>query len=78
MPTDEYGKQAVIEILMRRDNMTREDATQLVREFEAELKEMAESATSVTDPSLSEIEDLFTDYFGLEPDYLFSFLNDLC
>jgi hypothetical protein len=75
MPNDEYGKEAIVEILIRRDNMSKDDAQKLVAEFEAELKELSERDDCIA--AYAEVEDLFTDYFGLEPDYLFSFLQDL-
>lgn len=65
---DEYGKEAIVEILMRRDGMSEEEARELIAEFEEELKGLRYS--------LSEIEETFSEYFGLEPDYLMCFLND--
>jgi hypothetical protein len=67
---DEYGKEAIVEILIRRDMMSEEEARELIAEFQEELLGMTSSH------SLSAIEEIFSDYFGLEPDYLFCFLND--
>lgn len=70
---DEYGKEAIVEILMRRDGMSEEEARELIAQFEEELSEIIESED---DFDCLAIEQTFEDTFGLEPDYLFCFLND--
>jgi len=54
---------------MERDGMSAEDALDLINEFKSELEEYLDESAS-----LDEIEQLFEDYFGLEPDYLMEFL----
>ncbi len=76
---DEYGKEAIVEILMRRDSMSEEEAREMIAGFEEELSEMIEEDRNKDEGftyGLYAIEELFGDYFGLEPDYLFCFLND--
>lgn len=68
---DEYGKEAICLILQQRDKMTEEEAKELIAQFEEELEENINN-----EDSFFLIEELFEDTFGLEPDYLFSFLND--
>lgn len=53
----------IIEILMRRDNMSYEDAKELVDETREEM---------ITNPD--EAEDILQDYLGLEPDYIMDIL----
>lgn len=54
--------ETIVQILMRRDGMTQEDAEQLLLEARDEVYAGA-------DP-----EDVLADYFGLEPDYIFELL----
>lgn len=58
----------VIKILMRRDEMTREEATELVKDTMREVRDAIEAG----DFNLA--EDIFTGDLGLEPDYLISML----
>ena len=77
---DEYGKEAIVEILMRRDKMDEQGARELIAQFEEELSEMIEEDRDKDKGftyGLYDIEETFGDYFGLEPDYLFCFLNDV-
>ena len=53
----------VIEILMRRDNMSYEDAKELVDETREEM---------ISNPD--EAEDILQDCLGLEPDYIMDIL----
>lgn len=76
---DEYGKQAIVEILIRRDKMSEESAREMIASFEEELQEMIEEdrgKDSGFTYCLSDIEECFEGTFGLEPDYLFCFLNE--
>lgn len=76
---DEYGKEAIVEILMRRDSMSEEEAREMIASFEEELQEMIEEDSNKDKGftyGLYVIEEIFQDTFGLEPDYLFCFLND--
>jgi len=52
----------IVQILMRRDDMSQEDAEQL-------LLEAREAVYAGEDP-----EEVLADYFGLEPDYIFELL----
>ena len=54
----------VVRILMRRDDMTREEATELVKDTMGEVM----SAIEAGDFSLA--EEIFEGDLGLEPDYL--------
>lgn len=58
------------EVLMRRDHMEKSEAENLCNEFQNEADEYLAS-----DDSLG-LEDLFEDYFGLEPDYLLDWMLD--
>ena len=56
----------VIEILMRRDGLTRQEAITVIREFQEDAEEgMAKGE----DP-----EELLMEQLGLEPDYLFDLI----
>lgn len=67
---DPYGKDAVVEILVRRDGMDKDEAQKLVDEFQQELKDLPDGT------SFDEVQEMFEDYFGLEPDYLIAFLYE--
>jgi hypothetical protein len=60
--------ESVKEVLMRRDEMSSDDADDLIEEFKVELNRCVEEG------SLEEAYELIGDYFGLEPDYLDEFL----
>lgn len=66
-----YGKmkENIISILMRRDDMTREEAIRIIEETRDEIACAIENGAS-----LDEIEDILADYLMLEPDYLIEFL----
>lgn len=55
----------VVKILMKRDNMTEQEATNLVRETKEELM----------DSSCSDGADIIMDNLGLEPDYIMDILG---
>ena len=77
---DGYGKEAICLILQRRDSMSEEEAKELIAQFEEELSEMVEEDRNKDKGftyGLYQIEETFSEYFGLEPDYLFCFLNDV-
>lgn len=54
----------IIKILMERDDMTKEEATELYKEGHAALMQCVEEG------DLMAAEEITYDYFGLEPDYL--------
>lgn len=55
-------EETIVQILMRRDELTREDA-------EEQLSEAREAVRHGEDP-----EEVLLDYFDLEPDYIFELL----
>lgn len=55
----------IVDILMKRDNMTQEDAEALVNETRDEIM-------MLDDPM--QADDIIMNYLGLEPDYLFDLL----
>lgn len=60
----------IIQILMRRDHLSREEALDLYDECqEAILETLTENRCSIDD-----LEEILEDYLGLEPDYLMEFL----
>lgn len=64
------GMATLKETIMLRDEMTSDEADDLIAEFKEELKELLESGEG----SLEDAETLMKDYFDLEPDYLDDFL----
>lgn len=62
-------KNEIISILMRRDDMTREEAIRAIEETRDEIACAIENGAS-----LDEIEDILADYLQLELDYLMYFL----
>lgn len=59
----------IVSILMRRDNMTREDAIDLFLQTEEEIQEAISDGASYDD-----IQDILEYNLGLEPDYLDYFI----
>lgn len=57
-------KNAIIEILMKRDGMTREQAHEQVMEAREAMYDYIESG------DYESAEEVLTDLFGLEPDYI--------
>ena len=56
-------------ILMERDGMTAEEASQLIKDAREDFNErMAEG-------DLGAAEDVLEEYFGLEPDYIFELIG---
>ena len=62
----------VIKILCSRDSLSIAEATERVEDFKESLTGMMDDGFSLT-----EVEDEFMQEFGLEPDYLFKFLQEL-
>ena len=52
-------------VIMRRDDMSEEDAEALIKEAKADLWQLIDDGGS-----LIEAENIVESYFGLEPDYL--------
>lgn len=59
----------IIQILMRRDGMTYDEARRYLKEVREEIADAIENQAS-----LEEIEDIVMDELALEPDYLIYFL----
>lgn len=59
----------IIDVLMRRDDMPRDEAEELIRGAKADLDEVIENGGNILDA-----EDVIKDWFGLEPDYLMELL----
>jgi hypothetical protein len=57
-------RQPIVETLMKRDGISREEATKIRNDLKAQALDLVEEG------SLFEIEDLIMDEIGLEPDYL--------
>lgn len=58
----------IVDLLMRRDGMTKEDAFVRYKEVKSELMD-AIDGTSCIDP-----EEVLMDELGIEPDYIFNFI----
>lgn len=69
----DYGKEEIIKILMRRDEITEEEAKELVDECQYCINDILDSELSDFE-RMEEIEFAIEDYLGLEPDYIFAFL----
>lgn len=57
------------QVLMERDGVSAQDADEQIAEFKEALNELLDEGAS-----LDCFEDLLSDFFGLEPDYLLEFL----
>lgn len=66
---DPYSKEAIVEILMRRDGLSRLNAEDIVDQCQYEITDAIDDNCS-----LEEFEDIIDDYLSLEPDYLEAFL----
>jgi hypothetical protein len=60
----------IVEILMERDNMSQEEAEDLLNEAKEEANHYLEN-----EGSLEDIEYVLMDYFSLEPDYIFNLIE---
>ena len=60
----------IVEILMERDDMSQEEAEDLLNEAKEEAQNYLDN-----DGSLDDIENVLKDYFGLEPDYIFDLID---
>ena len=68
---DLYNKEEIIKILMRRDNISKEEAWTLVNEVQEEINECVESE------DFYEIDDIVMRDLGLKPDYALCFVERL-
>ena len=61
----------IIQILMRRDNLTRNEAITLIDECRADIQDVLAHADDYSQYAVYEVvTDIIADYLGLEPDYL--------
>jgi len=56
------------EVLMKRDNMTEEDADDLINDAKEQLAEY------LIECNICDAEDICAEFFGLEPDYLYELM----
>ncbi len=61
--------QEIVEILMRRDGITEEEALEIIRECREDIEYIA-----THDGSYDEVEEALRYWLGLEPDYLSYFI----
>ena len=54
----------ILDVLMERDGLTKEEAEELIREAKEDFHERLESG------DLDGLEDICQEWFGLEPDYI--------
>lgn len=59
----------IVEILMRRDGISENEAWNIVEECREEIHEAI-----MDDASINVVEDIIADYLGLEPDYIMYFI----
>jgi len=59
---------SILEVLVRRDNMSEEDAMELINEAKDELE------MRLSGESNENAYEICMDYFGLEPDYIMELL----
>ena len=59
----------LVELLMRRDHLTREEAIETLFTCKEDLER------AVSDGNYSDVDDIIMDDLGLEPDYLFDILD---
>lgn len=62
----------IIKVLMERDGMSRDDTLELVADFKSEALILLDKGASYYD-----LEELFNEFFGLEPDYMVEAISDL-
>ena len=60
---------SILQVLMTRDSFSEEDALDLIMEARAELNDYLEEGNTTC------AENICSDYFGLEPDYLDDLLS---
>lgn len=68
------SKKEIVEILMRRDNLTKEDAISRVQETQNLINEYIENGMESPLEGYYDVEDILASELGLELDYIFDFL----
>lgn len=73
---------SIVEIIMRRDNLSRDAAIERIKDAQAQLLEFLEGQQTVDAmDAYEEAADVLRDAIGLDPDYLFDvidFVDDRC
>lgn len=69
----DYGREEIIKILMRRDEISQGEAEDIVNECQWVINDILDSEMADFE-RMDEIEFTIQDYLGLEPDYIFAFL----
>jgi len=59
----------IVDILMRRDGISENEAWNIIEECRKEIHEAI-----LNDASINVVEDIIADYLGLEPDYIMYFI----
>lgn len=69
-------KKEIIAILMRRDNISHEEAVKTVQECQDEIDDIL-SNMDITSPfaAYDEVEEALKYHLGLEPDYIYAFIR---
>lgn len=67
-------KKDIIKILMKRDDLTKEEATDIVNETQDLINEVVESEDAWE--AMIDVENILADQLGLEPDYMMAFIDD--
>lgn len=68
-----YGKNEILHILMKRDNLSRNEAQNIIDECQEVINDIFDSEMDDFE-RMEEVEFTIQDYLGLEPDYIFAFL----
>lgn len=58
----------IINILMKQDNLTKEEATNIYQEAKVRINE------AIANDNIFEVEDIMIEEFGLEMDYIFDII----
>ncbi|MBQ8627845.1 MAG: hypothetical protein IJ421_00025 [Prevotella sp.] len=73
---------SIVEIIMRRDNISRDAAIERIKDAQAQLLEFLDGQQTVdVMDAYEEAADVLRDAIGLDPDYLFDvidFVDDRC
>lgn len=64
-----YSKKTIVDILVRRDELSEKEAQDLVEDVQKQIDDALEIGDS------DEVETILQEELGLEPDYLYAFLD---
>ena len=70
---ENYGKEEICKILMKRDNISKFIAEDIIDACQYVINDILDSEMPDFE-RLNEIKETIKDYLGLEPDYIFAFL----